>query len=224
MRYCMKCGTRLPYDESARFCPNCGAPLAVQMPYERPRRPGMEPRGGLRVTTLRNRILVMLVAFVFCMAISVAGAASKIGSSDAQNIVGDFNKTEEMLSTIGVQFIFGNNLMYCIMMFVPVLGPYIGTIVLYSTGRVVAALGATSGADPIRLFLTLFIYPHSWLEYVSYSLAISESFWLIYAAVKYRGRGLRNELSTAAEVMAICAVLLLLAAFAEMYIISSAAT
>jgi uncharacterized membrane protein SpoIIM required for sporulation len=218
---------RLPDDEAARFCPNCGASLDMQMPYERPRQPSMEPRGGLRVTTLQNRILVLLVAFVFCIAITVAGAASKIGYSEANNIAGDFKQEAQMLNTIGVQFIFGNNLMYCIMMFVPVLGPYLGSIVLYSTGRVIAALAVTSptvGADPIRLFLTLFIYPHSWLEYVSYSLAISESFWLIYATVKYRGRGLRNELVTAAKVMAICAVLLLLAAFAEMYVISSAAT
>jgi hypothetical protein len=223
MRYCIKCGMRLPDDESARFCPNCGALLAVQMPYERPRQPSMEPRRGLKATTLQNRILVLLVAFVFCMAITVAGVTSKIGSSDANNIVGDFDKTEQVLNIIGVQFIFGNNLMYCVMMFVPVCGPYICSIVLYSTGRTIAALGATSGVDPLGLFLALFTYPYSWLEYVSYGLAISESFWLIYAAVKHGGRGLRNELSTAAKIMAICAVLLLLAAFAEMYVISSGA-
>jgi hypothetical protein len=214
---------RLPDDESARFCPNCGASLDVQVPYERPRQPSMEAREGLRVATLRNRILVMVVAFVFCMAITVAGATSKIGSSDAQNIVGDFDKTAQMLNTIGVEDIFGHNLMYCIMMFVPVFGPYLGAIVFYSTGRVAAAFGATSGVDPLVLLLTVFVYPSSWLEYVSYSLALSESLWLIYAAVKYRGRGFRNELTTAAKVMAICAVMLLLAAFAEMYVISSAA-
>jgi len=181
----------------------------------------MELRGGLKVTTLRNRILVLLIAFVLCLAITDAGAMSKIESSEAQDLIGEVNKTNEMLSTIGVQFIFGNNLMYCIMMFVPVWGPYYGSIVLYSTGRVLAALGATRGVNPLALFLTLFIYPHAWLEYVSYSLAISESFWLIYASVKYGGKGLRNELSTAAKVMAICAVLLLLAAFVEMYLISS---
>jgi uncharacterized membrane protein SpoIIM required for sporulation len=224
MRYCIKCGKRLPEEESVKFCPNCGASLAVQLPYERPKEPSMELYRGLKVTTLRNRILVLLTAFALCIAITAVGAASKIESFEAHNIVGEFNETEKMLNTIGVQFIFGNNLMYCIMMFIPVLGPYYGSIVLYSTGRVLAALGATTGVNPLGLFMTLFIYPHAWLEYVSYSLAISESFWLMFSFVTNRGIGLRNEVSIAAKVMAICAVLLLLAAFTEMYVISAASS
>jgi len=163
----------------------------------------------------------MLMAFVLCLAITAVGAVSKVESSEAHEIIGEFDKMEELLNDVGLQFIFGNNLMYCMIMFIPALGPYYGLMVLYSTGKVLAALGVTSGVNPLGLFFSLFMYPHAWLEYISYSLAISESFWLIYAIIKDRGRGLRSELSTAAKVMAICAVLLLLAAFAEMYIISS---
>jgi uncharacterized membrane protein SpoIIM required for sporulation len=222
MRYCIKCGIRLPEEESAKFCPNCGASLAMQQPYERPREPSLEPRVGFKVATLRSRILVMLMTFILCLAVTASGAMSKIEPSEAQGITGEVNNTREMLSTMGVQLIFGNNLMYCIMMFVPLLGPYYGSLVLYSTGRAIAALSVTARVNPLTLFATLFFYPHTWLEFVSYSLAISESFWLIYAVIRYRGRGLRNELPTATKIIAICAVLLLLAAYAEMYIISSA--
>jgi hypothetical protein len=219
MPYCIKCGTRLPDDESARFCPNCGASRAVQFPYEKRLKPTMELRQGLKVATLKSRILVMLMTFILCIAMTATGAMSRVESSEAQGLVGEIQNLP-----VEVQSIFGNNLMICMVMFVPVLGPYYGSMALYSTGRVFAAYSVASGANPLGLFLTVFGYPFFWLEYLSFSLAISESFWLIYSAARYRGRGLRNELSSAAIVMAICAVLLLIAAFDEIYMISSAST
>jgi uncharacterized membrane protein SpoIIM required for sporulation len=184
----------------------------------------MELRRGLKIASFKTRILVLLIAFVLCLAITASGAVSSIGASEAQGIVGEFDKMDELLNFVGLEFIFGNNLKHCIIMFVPGLGAFYGGFVLYSTGRVLAALGVTAGTNPLGLLITLFIYPHAWLEYLSYSLAISESFWLIYAAIRFRGRGFRNELSTAAKAIAICAVLLLLAAFAEMYVITLVST
>jgi uncharacterized membrane protein SpoIIM required for sporulation len=194
----------------------------MQLPHEKPKEPSIRLYRGLKTPTLRNRVIALLVAFTLCVTITAVGTTSKIESLEAHNIVGEFNETEKMLNTISVQFIFGNNLMYRIVMFFPVLGPYYGSMVLYSTGRVLAALGVTTRVNPLGLFITLFIYPHAWLVFVSYSLAISESFWLIYAFVTNRGIGLRNELSTAAKIMAMCVVLLLLAAYTEMYVISAA--
>ena len=215
---------RLPEDATAQFCPNCGATLAVQLPYERPYGPVMELRRGLKIATFKTRIIVLLIAFVLCLAITASGAMSNVGASEAQDMAGQFDKIDELLNAVGLEFIFGNNLKHCIIMFVPGLGSFYGGFVLYSTGRVLAALGVTAGVNPLELLITLFIYPHAWLEYLSYSLAISESFWLIYATARFRGRGLRNELSTAAKAIAICAVLLLLAAFAEMYVITLVST
>ena len=127
---------QLPEDATSQFCPNCGAILAVQLPYEKPRGSVMELRRGLKIATFKTRILVLLMAFVLCLAITASGAMSNIGASEAQDIVGQFDKIDELLSAVGLQFIYGNNLMYCVMMFAPVLGPYYGSIVLYSTGRV----------------------------------------------------------------------------------------
>ncbi|MBS7614281.1 zinc ribbon domain-containing protein [Candidatus Bathyarchaeota archaeon] len=218
----MKCGARLPEDEAARFCPVCGASLgAQQLHFERRFEMRRKPRKVLWAVTLRNRFLAVLLAFVLCLMITAAGAVSKVERQEADEIVEEFDKLEELLSVAGLQFIFGNNLMYCVIMFVPVLGPYYGSYVLYSTGRVLAAFGLASGYNPLELFFSLFFYPHAWLEYVSYSLALSESFWLIYAMIRHREYSLRNELSTAAKIMAICVVLLLLAAVAEMSLITS---
>ncbi|MEM2889386.1 MAG: stage II sporulation protein M [Candidatus Bathyarchaeia archaeon] len=221
MRYCMKCGARLPEDEAARFCPACGAFIgAQQLPYERRFETRRESRRTLGVATLRNRVLAVLLTFVLCLIITAAGAVSKVERREADEIVDEFDKLEEFLPIAGLQFIFGNNMMYCAIMFVPVIGPYYGSYVLYSTGRVLSAFGLASGYNPLELFFSLFVYPHAWLEYFSYSLALSESFWLIYAIVRHRERSLRNELSTAAKIMAICTVLLLLAAVAEMSLIT----
>jgi uncharacterized membrane protein SpoIIM required for sporulation len=166
--------------------------------------------------------MVLFMAFVICFAITASGSISSIGASEAQDLTGQFNNMDELLNTVGLEFIFGNNLKHCIIMFAPGLGPFYGGFVLYSTGRVLAALGETEGVNPLALLVTLFIYPHAWLEYISYSLAVSESFWLIYAVVKFGVRGFKNELSTAAKIIAVCAVLLLLAALAEMYVITLA--
>ena len=222
MRYCIKCGARLPEDPTAQFCPNCGASLAAQLAHERAYEPITGFYRGLKSATFKTRIMVLLIAFILCFAITASGAVSTIGASEAQDLTGQFNNLDELLNTVGLEFIFGNNLKHCIIMFVPGAGPFYGGFVLYSTGRVLAALGATESVNPLGLLVTLFIYPHAWLEYISYSLAVSESFWLIYAVVKFGARGFRSELSTAAKTVAVCAVLLLLAAFAEMYVISLA--
>ena len=129
---------------------------------------------------------------------------------------------EDVLQTAGIQLIFGNNMMYCLVMFIPFVGPIGGFYVLYSTGRVLAAWSSVLGADPILLFLSLLIYPHAWLEYASYSLAVSESMWLSFYVLKYRFRGLRAEAINAAKYISICTGLLLAGALVEMALITLA--
>jgi len=94
----------------------------------------------------------------------------------------------------------------------------LGFFVLYNTATSFAALSLVYHVEPLIVFASLFATPVFWLEYVSYSLAISESLILAYAAVKRR---FRNELVNASKVISICAVLLLLSAFVEMALISS---
>jgi len=77
-------------------------------------------------------------------------------------------------------------------MFVPFLGIFIGTFAMFNTGSVLAAETITfnashsTGVPPILVFAFLFVYPFAWLEFISYSTAMSEGFWLIR-------RGLQGE-------------------------------
>jgi hypothetical protein len=132
----------------------------------------------------------------------------------------DFDSLQEALMVAGIQIIFGNNLMYCLIMFVPLLGSIFGFYVLYSTGWVLSALGVAVGTNPALLFLALLIYPHFWLEYFSYGLAVSEGFWIVYMARKGGIKGLKKECMDATKVVTLCMILLLLGAFTEMLLIS----
>jgi len=220
MPYCTRCGIRLPEDEEAKFCPNCGAPIFFRpQPYPKDLREAGRP---LQVASRRNRFLAFLFALFLCIAATSMGALSKVNYSEAQVIIEDFEKMEDALQTAGIQLIFGNNMMYCLVMFIPFAGPIGGLYVLYSTGKVLAAWSSTLGTDPMLLFLSLMIYPHAWMEYVSYSLAVSESMWLSFCMLKYGFRGFRAEIINAAKYISICAVLLLIGAFIEVALITLA--
>ena len=222
MPYCTRCGIKLPEDKEARFCPNCGAPIISSIggyvDLEK------EKRKPLRGASRRSRFILFLAILFLCILVTSAGALSSVDNSQAQLIAKDFKEMEKMLQTAGIQLIFGNNMMYCLAMFIPFIGPISGFYVLYSTGRVLAALGCVLGTDPLLLFLNLMIYPHAWLEYVSYSLAISEGIRLSFYILKYRFRGLKVEIANVAKYISLCAVLLLLGAFIEMMLITSASS
>ena len=203
---------KLPEDEEARLCPNCGAPIRVV--YRRAEAEEIRPISGLK------RLLLFSVVLLLCLIVTSA-ALSNVNVTEAKTIVKDFNEMEEIIKKVGVRLIFGNNLMYCLIMFIPFIGPISGFYVLYSTGKVLAAIGRTVGANPLILFMSIMIFPHAWLEYVSYSLAITESILLSIYIVKYRFRGIRAEAVNTAKYIAICSILLLIGAVIEMALIST---
>jgi len=216
MPYCTKCGMKLPEDEEARFCPNCGAPIRVV--YRRIEAEEIRPISGLK------RSLLFFAVLLLCLIVTSAGALSNVNVTEAKTIVKDFNEMEEIIKKVGVRLIFGNNLMYCLVMFIPFIGPISGFYVLYSTGKVLAAISQTVGANPLILLMSIMIFPHAWLEYISYSLAITEGILLSIYIVKYRFRGVRAEAMNVAKYIAVCSILLLIGAAIEMMLISSFST
>jgi predicted small secreted protein len=190
--------------------------LIPQSEYAESRPPRFGAPEAGRVGTLRNRVAVTAVVVLVCFAVSALGAVSKVELSEAQQIDQDVGGMRDLLAYGGVQMIFGNNLMYDLLMFIPFLGPFFGSYVLYSTGRVIAAVGLLYGRNPLVLFVSLFVYPFAWMEYIAYAMAISESLWLVYMATKHR---FRAELTNAAKVIAICAIVLLVSAFIEVILI-----
>lgn len=196
---CPRCGSEISEERSARFCPNCGSPLSKSM------------------VSLSTRAIVLVTALILCISATLAGTFARVDMEEAQELKREVDKLINCTKSTGFQAIFGRNFMHTLIMFTPVAGPFWGFFALYNTGRVIAALSMTNGVSPVQLMLAFFLLPFTWMEYISYALAISESIILAYSMLK---RNLREESSTAFKLLALCAVILLVAAVIEFAMIS----
>ncbi|MBM4400499.1 MAG: stage II sporulation protein M [Crenarchaeota archaeon] len=169
----------------------------------------------------RKRILSAIAIFVIALIITIIGSLVPVDAQQANQINENLNQTVTSLDEEGVlpQFIFGNNFIICLLMFIPVLGPLLGFYALFNTGIAVSAIATAEGYPLILVFLSLVLTPVFWLEFAAYSIAIGESIWLFRRITQ--GRGWR-ELKNACIFVSICAVLLLLGAVIEAALISIA--
>jgi hypothetical protein len=103
-------------------------------------------------------------------------------------------------------------------MFIPFVGPIFGLLVLYNTGVVIAAetIATSPQVSPLLTLFMLFVFPFTWMEFISYSTGFAESVWLIRRGTQGLGK---RELKNAAILIAIVAVMLLLAAIIEVALI-----
>ncbi len=166
-------------------------------------------------TTRIKRILTIVAFFLLSLIITIAGVLTPLSASEASDIK---QELEQMRGNISLQLIFGNNFMICLAMFVPVAGPVFGCYVLYSTGVVIAAESLSEGLPPLIVFLFLFAFPFTWLEFLAYSAAFAQSVWLTWRIIQHRGK---KELVNTCIFISICAVMLLIAAIIETALIAS---
>jgi len=163
----------------------------------------------------------MIAIFVLALIITVAGSLVPLDAQEASQISEDLDQTVASLGEEGAltQFIFGNNLIICLIMFVPVIGPVLGFYALFNTGIVVGAIAAAEGYPLALVFFSLFLTPVFWLEFIAYSIAIAESVWLFRRLLQGWPRGWR-ELKAAGFLVSVCAVVLLVGAIVEVVLIS----
>jgi hypothetical protein len=145
-----------------------------------------------------------------------------LSAEDAAEINQELNKTQELIKSAdffrGTTMIFGNNFVLCLIFFIPILGFIFGFSVLYTTGVIIAAESASIGVHPLVGLFSLFIFPFTWLEFLAYSMAFSQSIWLMYRTIKHAWK---KELINTSIIISICAVTLLVAAAIEMAIIQA---
>ncbi|MEM3536430.1 MAG: stage II sporulation protein M [Candidatus Bathyarchaeia archaeon] len=161
-----------------------------------------------------KRILTFAVVFLLSAIITAAGALTPLSQEEADSLN---EELEQLRENISVQYIFGNNFMICLLMFVPVVGPLFGFYALYTTGVFIAAQSIAYNVHPLLTFLSMFILPVIWLEFAAYSIAMGESIWLIWRIIHGKGK---SELLRACIFISICAVLLLVAAIVEVVMIA----
>ncbi|TET65591.1 hypothetical protein E3J49_01295 [Candidatus Bathyarchaeota archaeon] len=163
--------------------------------------------------------MLTILSFVFLsIIITVAGILTPLTDEEI-NISGEgLDATQQTIDGLPemqqVSLIFGNNFVICLVGFVPVIGAVFECYVLYSTGVVISAYTAYKGfqVDPLLLFFSLFLFPFVWLEFLAYSTAMAESFWLMWRMVQRKGK---NEIKNACILISICAIMLLTGAIIE---------
>jgi len=155
---------------------------------------------------------------VVALVITVIGSLAPMDAQEAEQISSDLNQTVNALEENGglTQYIFGNNFLICLLMFIPVVGPVLGCFVLFNTGAAIGAIAASGGYPVILAFVALFLTPVAWLEFAAYSISMSESVWLFRRILQGRGK---HEFKNACFFLTLCAVLLLVGAVVEAVII-----
>jgi hypothetical protein len=169
-----------------------------------------------------RRIIIIVIFFLFAILVTIVGTLAPLSSQQIANENNELNKTQQEIQ--GMDFahrtaaIFLNNFEICLLMFVPIFGVVFGSIVLFNTGSVLAAETITINRSipPVLVFALLFVFPFTWLEFISYSTALSESFWLIRRGLQGEWK---REIKNLGKLVLITAVLLVAGAMIESLLI-----
>jgi hypothetical protein len=138
------------------------------------------------------------------------GASMPVSPIDANSTYNQLKN--EATYTFRVDYLFGHNFFLTLIMFTPFVGPFFGAFSSFSTGFGIEIIAIAKNTSTASLFGYLFLFPHTWLEFFTYSLAMSQSVFLSIAVI--RGR-FRQELIRTCVIMAVCALVLFFAAFLE---------
>lgn len=167
---------------------------------------------GKSESSMRIQTTVLFLAIA--LIVTSFGAVTPVSQQEIEDYK-RFEK-EELPHIVNVQYIFGNNYLICLGMLTPFAGPFWGAYVLFSTGKVFAAIGAVQAVHPLYLLATTFLFPFAWLEYLAYSLALNQSLWLTMAVFQ---RKPKRELRNTCIIATLAAVILLAAAIIEVELI-----
>ncbi len=201
------------------------------------------PSFWVNASPKRRRLYSTLFMFVAAIVATLSGLLVQLSPEDARMITDQINQTATQNTGTNLAVtIFTNNFPLCLLMFIPLAGTAIGLFILFDTGiafRAVfdtqAASGMSSAAasaaniDASTAILALVLIGATFLlEYVSYSIGITESIWLFRRVTQasqakepgLKRRILTHELRNTAILIGIIAVLLTVGAIVETWALS----
>lgn len=164
-------------------------------------------------STRRKRIYSAIFVFVVAFLLVIIGSLIPTSHQNATQLVNQVNQTVNQNKASGTipQFIFLNNFKICLFFFIPVGGPLIGFISFITTGYIIGAESQVFGIPPLVYSFFELLNPVFWIEFIAYSIAISESIWLFRRLTQKRYRELKNT----AILIGVCAALLAIGAIVE---------
>jgi hypothetical protein len=168
----------------------------------------------------RKRIYSVIIMLSIAIVVTLAGTLVPLSAQQANAISKELNQTlaENKASGSLPQYIFLNNFEICLFMFIPIAGPLIGMFILFNTGTALSAIAQVQGFPAILEFAPLMITPIFWLEFISYSAAMTESIWLFRRLLQGRWQ----ELKWTGVFIGFCALLLAIGAIVEAWLIMAA--
>lgn len=216
-KYCKSCGSSTPYD--ADYCPNCGALQETPATTPEAVRPLTDvPRTIVRrMRRIRNTLFFLSLAIFFFA--FILGSTASLSRGEAQSIYQQFSSQVGPNPT-ALQ-IFSNNMILCLLFFIPFFGTAFMAFVGYNTGLVLSAVAIVNPQTPTSLVLafTTLLFPWAWMEIIAYSLASSEGLMVIVSGVR---RILRKEAKRFLIIFAIAIILLTVGAIIEELAIATA--
>lgn len=184
------------------------------------------PQFWLNASPKRKRIYSTVFILIVALLTTIAGMFVQMSPEEAQLIYTQLNQTQSSPNLAPNIFI--NNFSLCLLMFIPLAGLGIGLFILFSTGMAFRAIfdyqvanGLTSTASASNITastaigLLLLIIVVFVLEYVSYTVAMTESVWLFRRILQKRWREVRITLA----LIGLVALLLAIGAIVETYAI-----
>lgn len=171
-------------------------------------------------STRRKRIYSFLLVFLVAVLAMVTGSFATLSQRQAESISNNLNQTlaQHRANNDLVPYIFLNNFVICLLMFIPIAGAGLGLFILYDTGVALSAISTLQGYPPYVAILSLMATPVFWLEFAAYSIAMAESIWLFRRLLRKQWW----ELKWTAAFIGLCALLLIIGAVVEVFIISLA--
>jgi len=175
----------------------------------------------------QKRIYSTIFVLVLSVLATLLGMLVPMSQEDAQMIADQLNQTVTQGTAEGtlIPDIFLNNFPLCLLMFIPLVGFGIGMFILFSTGmafravfQIQAANGissSTTSIDASTAILALALVAVVFLlEYLSYSIAMTESVWLFRRILQKQWKG---ELKYLGICIGIIALMLIIGAIVETF-------
>ena len=171
-----------------------------------------------KASSKRKRIYLIALMFIIASVLTVIGSFVPLSHQDAQSISSNLNATLNTHKSNGslTEYIFVNNFSICLVMFIPLIGPVLGMFILFDTGIALGAIASVQGYPIWVGLISLVLTPVFWLEFTAYSTAMGESIWLTRRIFQGRWREIKNT----AILIGICAVILIVGAVVEVWLIS----
>ena len=174
---------------------------------------------------LRSRLLALVFCFIVlvaCFAVGSFTPAPEGYVDQLRNMRRWLGKEREEGVWTLTKSIFLNNVLVSAVGFVPIFGLFWLLFIHYNTGLWLSALAsdANNGGDfvltRIYLLVFLFIHPHTWLEFLAYSIAFTQNAYLSYALLfKRKISAVKKELKYSVLSALAYASLLFVGAFVE---------